>query len=180
MSVVDPDVHAIYKHSMNRSKTNESVCTEANVWMQRNKNFVCVHCSRISEKGLSSLRHNSSILFYHTHISLSASLYYSVGSNSQTDRSKQFFSRKRKINTTGCIQIVYYQGPLFSPLKKIMSSSSMFHFSRPENRFNRFFFDHKYAVYFSFSRCDLCCWSLFLVTCDVPLPESQFSSDKFF
>ena len=139
MSVVDPDVHAIYEHSMNRSKTNESVCTEANVWMQRNDIF-CVCTVHESRKKASLLCDTTLAFSFIIHVSFSVSLYYSVGSNSQTDRSKQFFSRERKINTTGCIQTVYDQGPPFFSFSffLIMSSSSMFHFSRSENRFNRF------------------------------------------
>ena len=107
-----------YLWAQHESVQNKWISLYRSKHMDATEHFLCVHCSRISEKGLSSLRHNSSILFYHTHISLSVSLYYSVGSNSQTDRSKKKYSRKRKINTTGCIQIVYYQGPLFSPFLK--------------------------------------------------------------
>ena len=52
--------------------------------------------------------------------------------------------------------------------------SSMFRFLRPGNKFNRF----SLTTNSSFSRHDRHYGFLFLVTCDVPLLESQFLSDS--
>ena len=117
MLVVDPDVHAIYEHSMNRSKTNESLCTEANIWMQRNIFCVCtVHESRKK----ASLLCDTTLAFsfiIHIYPFLCRFITRSAATRKQIVAKKKN-SRKRKINTTGCIQIVYYQGPLFSPFLK--------------------------------------------------------------
>ena len=150
---------------MNWSKTKEFICTEANVWMQLNDLFLSTLSTNLRKRPL----------FFETQLQPSVSSYmysflrYFITPSAATCKwiVAEFFSHEQN-------RINGLQPNSISSRSSFYIMSSMFRFLRPGNKFNRF----SLTTNSSFSRHDRHYGFLFLVTCDVPLLESQFLSDS--